>query len=114
MKKLALVVFVLASGACKREIVLANVNCITKDGPLVECTVAQTKGTSEMEVCWDFNVKCANNATLQAHGCAKVKDGGTVNHNIPADKIKINGVCDSDPKAEVVNMTINGDKATKQ
>lgn len=114
MKKLALVAFVLATGACKREIVMAQVNCVTKEGPIVECQVTQTKGTSEMDVCWDFKVKCANAATLDAHGCQKVKDKGTATLTIPTDKIKVNGTCDGSPQAEVVNMTINGDKAAKQ
>jgi len=113
MKKFALLLCLFAT-ACKREIVLAHVNCVTKEDRTVSCTVQQTKGKSEMDVCWDFNVKCANAATLTAHGCATVKDGGTVTMTIPAEKVTINGTCDADPKAEVVNMTINGDKAAPQ
>jgi hypothetical protein len=77
----------------------------------VKCTVTQTKGTSEMEVCWDFHVTCANAATLDAHGCGKVEDKGTTNVTIPTDKIKVSGNCDGNPQAVVQNMTINGDKA---
>ena len=99
----------LALAGCKGEEVAATVNCKALDGPLVECAVVQTKGKSEIEVCWDFHVDCPGGATLETERtCQKLKDGGARNVTIPAEKIKINGECKSDPKPALSNMTING------
>lgn len=112
MKKYLLVVLVLAG--CKGEEVAATVNCKVNEGPSIDCAVVQTKGKSEIEVCWDFFVDCPGGAKLEAERtCQKIKDGGARNVNIPAEKIKITGKCESDPKPQLVNMTINGKEPTK-
>jgi hypothetical protein len=103
----------LSAAACKQE-VAANVVCKVVEGPAADCTITQTKGDAEMEVCWDFKVTCQNNSTLEAHGCAKVKDKGTVPLTIPVDKLKISGPCDTVKEATVSNMTIDGKATTKQ
>ena len=102
----------LAAISCKQE-VAASVVCKVVEGPAADCTVTQTKGDAELEVCWDFKVTCQNSATLDAHGCAKVKDKGTVTHTIPGDKLKISGPCDTVKEATVSNMTIDGKAAQK-
>lgn len=106
-----LVIGVLALAGCKEQ-VLAQVNCEVKAGPVVECTIAQTKGTAEVEVCWDFKVACDSGATLDAaRTCAKVSGGKTSNATIPADKLKMTGSCTGEKKATITNMTLNGQKS---
>ena len=105
------IAFVAITG-CKQEQVSTNVNCEVKAGPTVDCTVAETKGTADVEICWEFRVTCANGATLEAaRTCAKVKDGQTSNATIPTDKIKSAGSCEGEKTAAVTNLTINGEKA---
>ena len=55
MTKLLSIPFVLtlALGACTQE-VSVSISCVTTGAPAVECTVTQTKGTVEVEACWDF------------------------------------------------------------
>lgn len=107
MKKAALMIGLLALVGCKK--VKATVNCEVKEGPTVECVVAQTEGSSEAEVCWDFKVTCANNASLEAElTCAKVKEGGSTTVTTPTDKIKLVGKCEGERKAGIGKMTING------
>jgi hypothetical protein len=101
----------LALTGCKQEQVTANVNCEVKAGPTVDCTIAETKGTAEVEICWGFKVTCANGATLEGtRTCAKVKDGQTANATIPTDKITSTGSCEGEKTAAVTNLTINGEK----
>ena len=105
MKHAALLIGLLG---CQEQ-VNATVNCEVKQGPVVECVVAQAKGKSEVEVCWDFKVTCANNASLATETtCAKVKDGGSTTVTIPTEKIKLAGDCQGDKKAGIGQMTING------
>ncbi len=112
MKHLLCLGLALAAVACKQD-VAANVVCKVVEGPNVECTVDRTKGSVEFEVCWDFKVTCQNNASLEAHGCAKVGDK-TVTHTIPGDKLKISAECDTAKGAVVTNMTIDGKAAQQQ
>jgi hypothetical protein len=105
------IAFVAITG-CKQEQVSTNVNCEVKSGPTVDCTIAETKGTADVEICWEFKVTCANGATLEAaRTCAKVKDGQTSNATIPTEKIKSAGSCEGEKTAAVTNLTINGEKA---
>ncbi len=99
---------------CKGEKVSAHVDCITTAAPAVECEVSQTKGKSEIDVCWDFAVTCANGAVVTAaRTCQKVKDGGTAKVTIPADKLVGIDKCGGDkpPTGALSNMTINGEKS---
>jgi hypothetical protein len=108
MKKHALALILLAG--CS-ENVGVSINCITTAAPAVECELKQTKGKSEVEVCWDFSATCANDAVVKAaRTCAKVKDGGTAKAVIPADKLEGLDKCagDKPPIAKVDNMTLNG------
>jgi hypothetical protein len=98
------------------EDVSAHVDCVTTAAPAVECDVKQTKGKSEIEVCWDFTVTCANGAVVRAaNTCQKVKDGGTAKVTIPADKLDGVDQCGGDrpPTGTLTNMTINGKATTK-
>jgi hypothetical protein len=99
---------------CKSEKVSAHVDCVTTAAPAVECDVSQTKGKSEIDVCWDFAVTCANGAIVTAaRTCQKVKDGGTAKVTIPADKLEGIDKCGGDkpPTGTLSNMTINGEKS---
>jgi hypothetical protein len=112
MKRVLLLVSLVVA-ACNREEVAALVNCEVTEGPAVECAAKQTKGRSAIEVCWDFSVTCANNATLEAtHICQKLQDGGARNVVVPTEKLKMSGACDGEAKGAVTNLTING-KATR-
>ena len=51
--------------ACEEK-VAATVECVTTAAPAVERDVTQTVGKSEMEVCWDFEVTCANGGVVKA------------------------------------------------
>jgi hypothetical protein len=86
--KLATLALVVALAGCEQ--VKVHVNCETTAAPAIECTVQQTAGKSEVEVCWDFELTCANgNKVTAPRTCQKVKDGGTVNHSsigVPAAK----------------------------
>jgi len=107
-------VLVLTLTGCKHEEVAALVNCQVKEGPAVECALKQTKGTSEMDVCFDFSVTCKNGATLEVeHVCQKLKNRGARNVTVPDDKIKISGACEGDANGAVTNMTINGKAPTR-
>jgi hypothetical protein len=100
-----------AFAGCKRENVKVEVLCETVEGPAVNCDVKQTEGKSEIDVCWDFSVTCANGTKVDApRSCTKVKDGGTTKHVIPGDKLTNVEKCDGEPKATVSNLTINGEK----
>lgn len=113
MRYLPLALLVLA--ACS-EHVDVHVDCITTAAPAVECEVKQTKGKSEVEVCWDFSVTCGNGAVVKApNTCQKVKDGGTVKTTISADKLDGIDQCGGDkpPTGSLTNMTINGKASTK-
>ena len=88
---------------------------MTTATPAVECDVAQTKGKSEVEACWDFSVTCANGAVVTApRTCQKVGDGKTVHTTIPADKLVGVDKCGGEgkPTGTITNMTINGEKST--
>jgi hypothetical protein len=102
---------VITAIGCKQE-VASSVLCEIKEGPVVECSITQTKGTSEIEVCWHYKAECANKSTLEAPKmCAKVKDGGSTTASTPADKLTISGPCEGAAKGAVTNMTINGETA---
>ncbi len=93
------------------EKVHVGVNCTTTAAPAVECVVTQKAGTSEVEACWDFSVTCGNGAIVTAPtACQKVKDGGTVKHTIPGDKLVGIDKCGGSgpPKGVLANMTLNG------
>jgi hypothetical protein len=96
------------------ENVAVSINCKTTAAPAVECELKQTKGKSEVEVCWDFSATCGNGAAVSAkHNCQKVKDGGTAQMTIPADKLEGLDKCGTGPDnkppiAKVENMTLNG------
>mgnify|MGYP000358402475 CR=1 FL=1 len=93
------------------ETVGANVQCVTTGVPAVECDVAQTVGKSEIEVCWDFAVTCANGSEVKAERtCQKVKDGATVKTVIPKEKLAGVDQCGGDgpPVGKMANLTING------
>jgi hypothetical protein len=110
MKYAALAVILLAGCG---EKVNVHIDCITTAAPAVECELHQTKGKSEVEVCWDFTATCANGAVVTAaNTCAKVKDGGTAKATIPGDKLVGIDKCGGDkpPTAKVENMTLNGKK----
>jgi hypothetical protein len=63
--------------------------------------LTQTKGKSEVEVCWDFSLSCPNGAEVKAaRTCQKVKGGGT-----DLDKC---GAGDGAASAKVENLTLNG------
>lgn len=102
----ALILAFAASSGCKTQ-VAATVECKVSDGPKVECSILQTKGKAEIEVCWDFNVACANGSTLNAtNHCGIVKDGGTKSVTIATSELVIEGNCEGDTTAEVVNVKL--------
>lgn len=110
--KLAPLLLVIGLAACTERVEVA-VNCETTAAPAVECTVKQTKGKSEVDVCWDFTATCANGTVVKpARTCAKVKDGGETKATIPRDKLPNVDKCGGDkpPTAVVENLTINGKK----
>lgn len=102
---LALTLTLVATTGCKTE-VAATVECKVAEGPTVDCSITQTKGTAAIEVCWDFNVKCANDATLTASSCGNVEDGQTSKVMIPTTEITIEGACEGESAAEVVNVRL--------
>jgi hypothetical protein len=105
--------FVLAAGC--GENVKVEVLCETTAAPAIECDVKQTLGKSEVDVCWDFAVTCANGAVVTAERtCQKVKDGGTARAVVPADKLTGIEKCGGDkpPTGALSNLTINGKPAT--
>jgi hypothetical protein len=107
------VVLVLLLAGCQEK-VLAKVNCevVQGQGPAVECTIVQAQGTTEVEVCWDFGVRCDSGATLEAaRTCTKVKDGGTAKTTIAMDKLKITGACSGNRVGTLTNLTIDGKPA---
>jgi hypothetical protein len=104
------VLLVLLAGC--REKVLAKVHCEVVQGPAVDCTIAQAEGTSEVEVCWDFGVRCDSGASLEAaRTCTKVHDGETTKTTIPTPKIKITGACNGNKVGTLTNVTIDGNPA---
>jgi hypothetical protein len=93
------------------EKVDATVRCVTTGVPSVECEVTQTRGTREVEVCWDFEATCANGALVKApRTCQKVKDGGTAQVTIPGTVLDGIERCEGStpPTLAMPNMTING------
>src|SRR5688572_30760996 len=105
MKKLALLALLVG---CKED-VHVKINCVTKAGPAVDCTVEQDKGKSEIDVCWDFSATCPDNIEVKAERtCTKIKDGGTTTVTIPAEKLSNVDQCKGTPTAKISNMTING------
>jgi hypothetical protein len=112
MKKLFFAASVLLLASC--EDIKVEVNCVTTGAPAVECEVHQRAGKKEVEVCWDFEAKCANGEVVKAERtCAKVKDGGDAKATTPADKLSNVDKCGGDkpPEAKVSNLTIDGKKA---
>lgn len=112
MKTWVYLALVLGAVGCKTE-VAASVLCEIKEGPVVQCVVTQTKGTPEMEVCWEYKATCGNKATLEApHSCGKVKDGGKNTVTVHKESLKISGPCEGEVTGAVTGLTINGE-ATK-
>jgi hypothetical protein len=104
---LALSVALLAGCGEKVDV---HVECASAAGPTVQCEIVQQKGTTEVEVCWDFKVVCKNGTTIAPpRSCTKVKDGGTVHYTIPPDKLVGTDQCDAEPKATLSNITVNGE-----
>jgi hypothetical protein len=114
MKKVmgaALLAGALGLGAGCTEQVNVQIECITAEGPRVECTLKQVKGKSEVEACWDFSATCGNGAVVKAaRTCHKIKGGGTEKVTIGADKLTGVDKCGgtTPPTAKLENMTING------
>ena len=95
---------------CSEE-VSVHVACKTTAAPAVECDVVQKIGKSEVDVCWDFAVTCANGGQVKAERtCQKVKDGGTAKAVIPAEKLTGIATCGGEgpPTGQVANITLNG------
>jgi hypothetical protein len=106
--------FLLVLGLAACESVSAHVDCKTTAAPSVECEVKQTEGKTEVEVCWDLTVTCNNGTKVTPpRTCGKVKDGGTTNVTIPADRLPNVDKCDGGPKATLENLTLNGKPAAK-
>jgi hypothetical protein len=108
MFKLGMLVALLGFGC--GESVKVSVNCLTVQGPAVECDVSQTLGKGEVEACWDFEVTCGNGEVVKApRTCQKVKDGGTAKATIPGDKLANVEKCGGEgPVGKVSNLTLNG------
>ena len=110
MRVLILSGLVFLAASCGEK-VKVNVECVTVAAPAVECVVTQTAGKSEVEVCWDFQVKCANGQVVKApHSCHKVANGGTEKVTIPGNELEGIESCagSSPPTATLSNITING------
>lgn len=114
MRGYMMTVAVLISVAgCKPERVMAKVNCEvvagSGDAPAVDCTVRQTQGTADIEVCWDFKVACDSGATLVApHTCLHVANGATAKTTIPGDKLTLSGSCTGGKHGSLGTLTIDG------
>ena len=103
------VALAVAAAACTQK-VRASVNCEVVQGAAIECTVRETKGTADIEVCWEFKVTCDSGATLAAERtCTHVADGQTTKTTIGADKVKITGNCEGAKRGVLEKMTINGE-----
>ncbi len=99
---------------CSEE-VYVSVSCEIVADPALICKAQQTKGKTEVEVCWDFVATCGNGVKVEAaRACVKVKDGATVTHRTEKDKLTNLADCggDTPPTAVVANMTINGKAST--
>lgn len=97
-------------GACSED-VKVHIACKSTAAPAVECDVSQRVGKTEVDVCWDFVVVCANGAEVKAERtCQKVKDGGSAKVVIPAEKLTGLDKCGGEgaPVAKVTNTTMNG------
>ena len=104
------VLFVGLLGGCAEDVTV-NIDCKSTAAPAVECDVAQRAGKTEVDVCWDFAVTCANGAEVKAERtCQKVKDGGTAKVVIPVEKLTGLDKCGGEgtPVAKVTNTTMNG------
>lgn len=110
MQKHVVIVVALAAVACRQEKVVASVHCEVVSGPAIDCDVRQTKGTTDVEVCWDFKVTCDSGSTLVApHTCAHVAGGKTTKTTIAGDKLAITGTCTGEKHATLGTMTVNGE-----
>jgi hypothetical protein len=104
------VLVVLLAGC--QEKVRAKVNCEVVQGPTVDCAIAQTEGTREVEVCWEFGARCESGATLDApRTCTTVKDGKTARTTIPMKKLTITGTCSGKRVGALTNLTVDGEPA---
>jgi hypothetical protein len=84
----------------------AHVDCKVKEAGTLDCAITETQGTAEVDVCWESKIVCESGAKLgAARPCARVKNGGTTNVTIPADKIKITGECRGAKTGSVENLT---------
>lgn len=107
-----------AFGGCKAKVSLGggetvgiDVECETVAGPAVDCTIAETKGAADVEVCWDFVATCPNGTVVTApRSCAKVKDGGRTPYRIPGDQLTNVAQCtgEGETRAAVANITVDG------
>ena len=112
--KLSLALFALGLLVGCKEEVLVNINCVTTAAPAVECELKQTKGKTQVDVCWDFVATCENGSVVKTHACDKVKDGGTTKTTIPGEKLEGLDKCQGSkpPTAKIENMTLNGKPST--
>jgi hypothetical protein len=94
------------------EPVGAWVDCVVKEGPIVECRIVETAGTKEIDVCWDVKYTCPDGATVTgARTCGKVKDHGASVVTIPTRSLVMTGHCDAKPAGAITNITIDGKPA---
>jgi hypothetical protein len=104
---------VLGAVGCKGEDVNVNVDCKTTATPSFVCEVTETKGKSEVDVCWDVSATCANDAVVSApKTCVKVKDGGKVTETITELTGFDKCAGDHPPTMTLANLTINGKAST--
>jgi hypothetical protein len=110
----AIVVSLLVASGCTEK-VYVDVQCVTVEGPAINCELTQKEGKSEVDVCWDFSATCENGAVVTAaRTCHKVKDGGKASVTISADKITGVDKCQGSkpPTAKLENLTLNGKAST--
>ena len=98
----------LAAVGCGKKKLGARVNGEVPAKEAAECTITQTQGTDEIEVCWDFTLECSNGEKVTApHACHTVKDGGTERI---ADMQNVQACGGGKATAKVANLTIDGKK----
>jgi hypothetical protein len=117
VKLAVLCALLLAAAGCKgAEEVYVHVDCVRTTAPAIECVVKQTKGTAEVEACWDISLTCGNGTVVKApHTCQKIKDGVTRKTTISGDKLMGIDQCQagsgSAPTVKLDNLTLDGKKS---
>lgn len=113
MKLVGFVVVVGLASCTVEEEVRVAVDCTANARDEVECAITQKVGKAEAEACWDFAVTCANGTIVKApRTCQKVKQGGTEKLVIPKDRLRGLAECDGGAKAEITNLTVNGQRTS--